>query len=208
MLRFDKVVSWVHGFLLYYSLYLSACLKYFIIKYIFLNHPSTRTFLRPAENEDKDFRNSQVTVEKVGREPLSWVDEIAGLLLAEWSGDWVPKRCMYAQLCPTVCDPWTVTCQAPLSTGFPRQEYWNGLPFPSWGDRLNPGIEPTSPVSPALAGRFFIAEPPGKPYKGFADMLSPFPFIALILCEISLSASQQMMLQERKRLLLQETKRK
>ena len=65
-----------------------------------------------------------------------------------------------------------------------------------------------SPASPALAGRFFIAEPPGKPYKGFADMLSPFPFIALILCEISLSASQQMMLQERKRLLLQKTKRK
>lgn len=46
MLRFDKVVLWVHGFLLYYSLYLSACLKYFIIKNIFLNHPSTRILLR------------------------------------------------------------------------------------------------------------------------------------------------------------------
>lgn len=45
MFRFDKVVLWVHGFL-YYSLYLSACLKYFIIKNIFLNHPSTRIFLR------------------------------------------------------------------------------------------------------------------------------------------------------------------
>ena len=35
-----------------------------------------------------------------------------------------------------------------------------------------------SPVSPALTGRFFIAEPPGKPYKGFSHMLNPFPFIA------------------------------
>ena len=50
--------------------------------------------------------------------------------------------------------------QAPLFMGFPRQEYWSGLPFPSPGDLLNPGIEPTFP---ALAGRFFTAEPPGKP---------------------------------------------
>ena len=44
--------------------------------------------------------------------------------------------------------------------GFPRQEYWSGLPFPSPGDLPNPGIEP---LSPALAGRFFTTEPPGKP---------------------------------------------
>ena len=44
--------------------------------------------------------------------------------------------------------------------GFPRQEYWNALPFPSPGDLPNPGIKPTSP---ALAGRFFTAESPGKP---------------------------------------------
>ena len=42
--------------------------------------------------------------------------------------------------------PWTVTCQAPLSTGFSRQEYWSGLPFPSPGDLPNPGIEPGSPT--------------------------------------------------------------
>ena len=35
--------------------------------------------------------------------------------------------------------------QAPLSMGFSRQEYWSGLPFPSPGDLLNPGIEPKSP---------------------------------------------------------------
>ena len=45
---------------------------------------------------------------------------------------------------------WTVTCQAPLSMGFSRQEYWSGLPFPPTEDFSNPGIEPSSPVSPAL----------------------------------------------------------
>ena len=55
--------------------------------------------------------------------------------------------------------PWTVARQAPLSMGFSRQEYWSGLPFPPLGDLPNPGIEPASPVSPALAGRFFTTEP-------------------------------------------------
>ena len=56
--------------------------------------------------------------------------------------------------------PWTVAHQAPLSMGFSRQEHWSGLPFPPPGDPPDPGIEP---VSPALAGGFFTAEPPGKP---------------------------------------------
>ena len=50
--------------------------------------------------------------------------------------------------------------QAPLSMGFPRREYRIGLPFPSPGDFPGPGIEP---LSPALAGGFFTAEPPEKP---------------------------------------------
>ena len=54
----------------------------------------------------------------------------------------------------TLCDPWTVVCQAPLSMGFPRQEYWSRLPFPTPGDLPAPGIEPRSPASPALAGGF------------------------------------------------------
>ena len=45
--------------------------------------------------------------------------------------------------------PWTVAYQAPPSMEFPRQEYWNGLPFPSPGDLPNPGIEPRSPASQA-----------------------------------------------------------
>ena len=49
--------------------------------------------------------------------------------------------------------PWTVAYQAPLSMEFPRQEYWSGLPFPILGALPNPGIEPASLASPALAGR-------------------------------------------------------
>ena len=49
-----------------------------------------------------------------------------------------------AQSCLTLCDPWTVTYQAPLSMGFLRQEFWSGLLFPSPEDPPNPGIEPGS----------------------------------------------------------------
>ena len=56
--------------------------------------------------------------------------------------------------------PWTVAHQAPLSAGFPRQEYWSGLPFPSPGNLPYPGIESTSP---ALAGGFFTTEQLGTP---------------------------------------------
>ena len=59
--------------------------------------------------------------------------------------------------------PWTIAHQAPLSMGFPRQEYWSGLPFPPPGDLRDPGIEPTSLAFPALAGRLLTTEPPGKP---------------------------------------------
>ena len=69
-----------------------------------------------------------------------------------------PDVCVYACVfrCVSPVTPWTVACQASLSMKFSRQEYWNGLPFPS------PGIEPMSPASPALAGGFFTAAPLGK----------------------------------------------
>ena len=57
----------------------------------------------------------------------------------------------------------TIVHQAPLPMEVFRQEYWSGLPFPPPGDLPDPGIEP---VSPALAGGFFIIEPPGKPRCG------------------------------------------
>ena len=47
--------------------------------------------------------------------------------------------------------------------GILQQEYWTGFSFPPPGDLPDPGIEPTSLKSPALAGRFFTTEPPGMP---------------------------------------------
>ena len=69
--------------------------------------------------------------------------------------------CVY--VCVGVCahilfaTPWTVAHEAPLSMGFSRQEHWSGLPFLPPGDLPDPGIKPTSPVSPALAGGCFTA---------------------------------------------------
>ena len=57
-----------------------------------------------------------------------------------------------------LCDPWTISCQAPLPMRFSRQEYWSGLPFPSPGD-LPPGIEPGFP---ALQADSLLSEPPGQ----------------------------------------------
>ena len=60
--------------------------------------------------------------------------------------------------------PWIVAHQASLSMRLSRQEYWSGLPLPPPGNLPDPGIEPESPASPALADRFFTTEPPGKPH--------------------------------------------
>ena len=57
-----------------------------------------------------------------------------------------------------LCDPMDCTCQAPLSMGFFRQDYWSGLPSPSPGDLPNPGIEPGCP---ALQADSLLSEPPG-----------------------------------------------
>ena len=64
--------------------------------------------------------------------------------------------------------PWTVACQAAPSVGFPRQEHWSGLPFPSPGDLPDPGIEP---ISPALQADSLLSEPPGKPEVTFYIIL-------------------------------------
>ena len=63
----------------------------------------------------------------------------------------------------SLATPATVFHQAPLSMGFPWQEYWSRLPFPPPRDLPNPGIKPVSLLSTALAGRFFTTEPPEKP---------------------------------------------
>ena len=90
-------------------------------------------------------------------------------LLAPWQPP-LPRCCSWqrsAALSRSVMSdsatPWTVAHQAPQSMAFSKHEYWSGLQFPPPGDPPNSGIEPMSPVSPALAGGFFITEPPGKP---------------------------------------------
>ena len=87
----------------------------------------------------------------------------------ELLGGWLP---CYSPQCVLSCSqshscvfttPWTVACQAPLSMEFSRQEYCSGLPFPSPGDLLDPGITPMTLLFPALAGRFFTTVPLGNP---------------------------------------------
>ena len=79
-----------------------------------------------------------------------------------------------AKSCPALVTPCTAVCQASLSVGFPRQEYWSVLPFPPPGYLPNPRIKC---LSSELAGRFFTTEPPGKPQgwcypRSFLMMLS------------------------------------
>ena len=71
----------------------------------------------------------------------------------------------YTQSCLTLCDPWAVARQAPLSIGFVRQEYKSGLPFSPPEDRPDPEIEPASPVSPALQADSLPLGLSGKPLQ-------------------------------------------
>ena len=66
----------------------------------------------------------------------------------------------YSVVSDSFVTSWTVARQVPLSMGFSRQEYWNGLPFPSLGDLPDPGIKF---AAPSLVGGFFTAETPRKP---------------------------------------------
>ena len=95
------------------------------------------------------------------------------------------KSLSHVQLFVTL---WTVAHQAPLSIGFFRQEYWSGLPWPPPGDLPNPGIEPTSPVALALAGRFFTTSAIweallytlGLPIQTYTLLLHPLPHLCLL----------------------------
>ena len=73
---------------------------------------------------------------------------------------WLSLSCV--QLSVTA---WTIARQAPLSMEFSRLEYWNGLPFPTPRDLLDPGIESTSPASPAFAGGSYTTARPRKPFS-------------------------------------------
>ena len=68
-------------------------------------------------------------------------------------------------------NPRTAALQSPLSTEFSREEYWSGLPFPTPGNLTNPGIEPMSLGSPALAGKVFTIKSPRKPPEEIKSVL-------------------------------------
>ena len=76
-------------------------------------------------------------------------------------------RCSVQLLCSLFAIPQTVAHQVPLSLGFSRQEYWNGLPFPLPGALPLSGTEPMSPVSPVLAGRFCTTALSGEPIAAY-----------------------------------------
>ena len=89
--------------------------------------------------------------------------------------------CLCAQSCLIPWDTMDLACQSLLSMEFSRQEYWSGLPFPTPGDLLDPGIKPESPASSALAGRFFTTGPAtwetqGGVHTTFPTYLSPESF--------------------------------
>ena len=74
---------------------------------------------------------------------------------------WYCQQVMPVHLCTRLLvTPWTEDYQAPPSMGFSRQEYWNGVPFPSLEDLPDPGIKPGSPT---LQAETLPSEPPGKP---------------------------------------------
>ena len=79
-----------------------------------------------------------------------------------------------SELCLTLETPWTIACQTRLSMGFPRQEYWSGLPFPSPGIFPDPGTEPRSTV---LQEDSLPSKPPGKPKNTGVGNLSLLQWI-------------------------------
>ena len=110
--------------------------------YMFLRSTpwNMNVFIRSAENEDQEYRNSQVTVKAWSETHQVVRTRLQGFPPSQndlETGSW--SKCLHAESCLTLCNPWTVARQPPLSNGFPRQEYWRGLPFPSKGIFLTQG---------------------------------------------------------------------
>ena len=106
---------------------------------------------------------------------------------------WMSPLCACAQSCLSLWDSMDCRHQASLSMGFPRQEYWSGLPFPSPGDLPDTGIKYVSLVSPASRGGFFTSAPLDSCLKltfswvHFWEPLNPFwdsleVFLLMLLC--------------------------
>ena len=124
---------------------------------------------------------------------ILWINCRSSLYILDSDPLW-SMMCMHTQSSPTLCDPWPVAHQASLPVEFSRQEYWSRLPFPSSEDLPDPGMEPASLVSSALAGEFFTSwatrEAPSIwyiPSIWFANMF--FHSIRCLFTAFSLSAS-------------------
>ena len=90
----------------------------------------------------------------------------------------VPCHAKSLQSCPTPCSLWAIAHQSPLSMGFSRQEYWNGLPFPTPGHLPDPGVKPVSLTSPVLAGGSLTMAPGGKPHT-YAEWALVKPYLVI-----------------------------
>ena len=119
-----------------------------------------------------DLSFQKLSISKGFPEPtqVDWIQHLSGFFLFLF---FLTNFCLHSALQPFLfppsifysvhvwlfATPWTIARQAPLPMGFPRQEYWSGLPFPTLRDLPDPGIKPESL---ALAGGFSTIEPPGK----------------------------------------------
>ena len=107
----------------------------------------------------------------------SWFYDIFECILVLWM-----LSCFsYVQPCVTL---WAVACQAPLSLGLSGQEYWSGLPCSLPGDLPNPGIEPISLMSFALAGRFFTTRATQEALYWFYLFPESFAVVLLVRVQV------------------------
>ena len=104
-------------------------------------------------------------MDPVGKNPRSSTSQPFFLVLSIYFHLYACMHAKSLQLCPTLFDSMNCSQQAFLSMRFPRQEYWSGLPCPPPGELPDPGIEPTSLMSPALAGEFFTSHAEFKSQK-------------------------------------------
>ena len=117
---------------------------------------------------------------------ISWMCSHSDLVLFLFSHS-VVQSCAKSLQSSNSANPWSVAYQAPLSMGFPRQEYWSALPFPSPGELPDPGIKP---VSHSLAGGFFTTKPPRRP-NGILLLLLLSRFSHVRLCATPQMAAHQ-----------------
>ena len=132
----------------------------------FLSLPRENTMSKEAKKRGflrtcKPRREVALEPDQVGSQPL-------GFLISRTVRNaflfWSHLHAQSLSCVPLFATLWTIAHQAPLFMTLTWQEYWWRLSFPTPGDIPDPGIEPTSPASSALAGGFFTTGPPGKPF--------------------------------------------